>query len=95
MPLCCSRKRLDATGQQRQEQEILEINVRPGWKAGTKITFQEKGEVVSLLSWGWFVPLGVVNLVATVALQAATLQSARTAQRSSRTHNLPPATDRR
>lgn len=41
---CCSRKRLDATGQQRQETEILEINVRPGWKAGTKITFQEKGE---------------------------------------------------
>lgn len=40
----CSRKRLDATGQQRQETEILEINVRPGWKAGTKITFQEKGE---------------------------------------------------
>ena len=45
-PCCaaCSRKRLDAsTGQQRQEQEILEIAVRPGWKAGTKITFQEKG----------------------------------------------------
>jgi hypothetical protein len=44
---CCaarSRKRLDAsTGQQRQEHEILEIAVRPGWKAGTKITFQEKG----------------------------------------------------
>ena len=41
----CSRKRLDAsTGQQRQEQEILEIAVRPGWKSGTKITFQEKGE---------------------------------------------------
>lgn len=40
-----SRKRLDAsTGQQRQEQEILEIAVRPGWKAGTKITFQEKGD---------------------------------------------------
>ena len=43
-PPACSRKRLDAsTGQQRQEQEILEIAVRPGWKAGTKITFQEKG----------------------------------------------------
>lgn len=24
--------------------EILEIAVRPGWKKGTKITFQEKGE---------------------------------------------------
>jgi hypothetical protein len=44
-PLCaCSRKRLDASGVQHQEQEILEINVRPGWKSGTKITFQEKGE---------------------------------------------------
>ena len=40
----CSRKRIDANGGQRQEQEILEINVRPGWKAGTKITFQDKGE---------------------------------------------------
>jgi DnaJ-class molecular chaperone len=35
---------MDASGAQRQEAEILEINVRPGWKAGTKITFQEKGE---------------------------------------------------
>lgn len=39
-----SRKRLDASGVQHQEQEILEINVRPGWKSGTKITFQEKGD---------------------------------------------------
>lgn len=39
-----SRKRVDATGQPRQEAEILEINVRPGWKSGTKITFQEKGD---------------------------------------------------
>lgn len=39
-----SRKRLDANGQQRPDSEMLEINVRPGWKAGTKITFQEKGE---------------------------------------------------
>lgn len=38
-----SRKRLDANGQQRPDSEMLEINVRPGWKAGTKITFQEKG----------------------------------------------------
>uniref|UniRef100_A0A7S0RM28 J domain-containing protein n=1 Tax=Chlamydomonas leiostraca TaxID=1034604 RepID=A0A7S0RM28_9CHLO len=27
-----------------QESEILEIAVRPGWKKGTKITFQEKGD---------------------------------------------------
>ena len=38
-----SRKRVEPSGAQRAEQEILEINVRPGWKAGTKITFQEKG----------------------------------------------------
>lgn len=43
-PACLSRKRLDAHGQQRPDSEMLEINVRPGWKAGTKITFQEKGE---------------------------------------------------
>ena len=45
LPLTCarSRKRLDASGMQHPETEILEINVRPGWKAGTKITFQEKG----------------------------------------------------
>ncbi|KAI7838345.1 hypothetical protein COHA_007913 [Chlorella ohadii] len=39
-----SRKRLDANGQQRPDSEMLEIHVRPGWKAGTKITFQEKGD---------------------------------------------------
>jgi hypothetical protein len=39
-----SRKRLDASGQQRPDSEMLEIPVRPGWKAGTKITFQEKGD---------------------------------------------------
>ncbi|KAI4337835.1 hypothetical protein L6164_016204 [Bauhinia variegata] len=26
-----------------EEQEILTINVKPGWKKGTKITFEEKG----------------------------------------------------
>jgi hypothetical protein len=48
--MCCpcfarasSRKRLEANGAQRQESEILEIAIKPGWKAGTKITFQEKG----------------------------------------------------
>ncbi len=44
-----SRKRLDANGQQRPDSEMLEIHVRPGWKAGTKITFQEKGEQGALL----------------------------------------------
>jgi DnaJ family protein B protein 4 len=40
-----SRRRVDpATGASRQEAEILTIEVRPGWKKGTKITFQEKGD---------------------------------------------------
>lgn len=28
--------------------EMLEIEVKPGWKKGTRITFPEKGE-----EWGW------------------------------------------
>jgi hypothetical protein len=28
----------------RSEEEILEVNVKPGWKKGTKVTFPEKGE---------------------------------------------------
>jgi DnaJ family protein B protein 4 len=28
----------------RTEEEILEVNVKPGWKKGTKVTFPEKGE---------------------------------------------------
>ena len=27
-----------------QESEILEINIKPGWKRGTKITFPNKGD---------------------------------------------------
>jgi DnaJ family protein B protein 4 len=27
----------------RSEEEILELNVKPGWKKGTKLTFQQKG----------------------------------------------------
>lgn len=34
-----------ASGQaSRTEEEILEVNVKPGWKKGTKVTFPEKGE---------------------------------------------------
>jgi DnaJ-class molecular chaperone len=34
-----------ANGQaSRAEEEILEVNVKPGWKKGTKVTFPEKGE---------------------------------------------------
>jgi len=36
----------DATGKQMPVQEILEIDVRPGWKDGTKITFEGKGDEV-------------------------------------------------
>lgn len=40
-----SRRRLDpSTGVARQESEILTIDIKPGWKKGTKITFQEKGD---------------------------------------------------
>lgn len=28
----------------RRENKILTINVKPGWKAGTKITFKEEGD---------------------------------------------------
>ncbi|XP_061363632.1 uncharacterized protein LOC133307190 [Gastrolobium bilobum] len=38
-----SREVVDATGKTMQVEEILPINVKPGWKKGTKITFAEKG----------------------------------------------------
>uniref|UniRef100_A0A383WPC8 Chaperone DnaJ C-terminal domain-containing protein n=1 Tax=Tetradesmus obliquus TaxID=3088 RepID=A0A383WPC8_TETOB len=28
----------------RSEEELLELNVKPGWKKGTKLTFQQKGD---------------------------------------------------
>ena len=36
----------DADGSVRQEHEVVEIDVKPGWKAGTKITFAGKGDRV-------------------------------------------------
>jgi DnaJ homolog subfamily B member 4 len=40
-----SRKKYDqATGATRLVPELLTIDVKPGWKKGTKITFQEKGD---------------------------------------------------
>lgn len=39
-----SRRRVDSVGQVSQESEILTIEVQPGWKKGTKITFTEKGD---------------------------------------------------
>ncbi|RDX61058.1 DnaJ-like subfamily B member 4, partial [Mucuna pruriens] len=38
-----SRTIVDASGQAISETEILTIDVKPGWKKGTKITFPEKG----------------------------------------------------
>ncbi|KAK7342391.1 hypothetical protein VNO80_25341 [Phaseolus coccineus] len=38
-----SREIADASGKTMQVEEILTINVKPGWKKGTKITFPEKG----------------------------------------------------
>ncbi|XP_044471135.1 dnaJ homolog subfamily B member 1-like [Mangifera indica] len=38
-----SRTVVDANGHQTQESEIVTIDVKPGWKKGTKITFPDKG----------------------------------------------------
>ncbi|XP_062233967.1 uncharacterized protein LOC133931141 [Phragmites australis] len=38
-----SRETIDASGRVSQVEEILTIDVKPGWKKGTKITFPEKG----------------------------------------------------
>ncbi|KAJ8951935.1 hypothetical protein NQ318_013601 [Aromia moschata] len=39
-----SRKVLQPDGTTRKEDKVLTINVKPGWKAGTKITFQREGD---------------------------------------------------
>ncbi|KAF1318642.1 Dnaj subfamily b member, partial [Globisporangium splendens] len=42
-----TRKVFDpATQQLHEEQKILEVNVRPGWKDGTKITFEGQGDAL-------------------------------------------------
>jgi len=38
-----SREIADVSGKTMPVEEILTINIKPGWKKGTKITFQEKG----------------------------------------------------
>lgn len=38
-----SREVLDTSGRTTTVEEILTINIKPGWKKGTKITFPEKG----------------------------------------------------
>lgn len=39
-----SRKVYQPDGTSRKEDKVLTINVKPGWKAGTKITFQREGD---------------------------------------------------
>ncbi|XP_066587755.1 dnaJ protein homolog 1 [Prorops nasuta] len=39
-----SRRVVQADGSTKKEDKFLTINVKPGWKAGTKITFQKEGD---------------------------------------------------
>jgi DnaJ family protein B protein 4 len=39
-----SRDIADASGKTMRVQEVLEVQIKPGWKAGTKVTFPEKGD---------------------------------------------------
>jgi len=41
-----TRKQLDATGRPTPNENVLEVNVKPGWKAGTKIRFPNAGDEV-------------------------------------------------
>lgn len=41
-----SRRVYDQTGSSKVEEKVLTINVKPGWKAGTKITFAREGDQV-------------------------------------------------
>lgn len=39
-----SRRVVQSDGTTKKEDKVLTINVKPGWKAGTKITFQKEGD---------------------------------------------------
>lgn len=39
-----SRKTLQPDGSTKQEEKILNVDIKPGWKAGTKITFPREGD---------------------------------------------------
>lgn len=41
-----TRKQRDATGKLVTTDKVLTINVKPGWKAGTKIRFPNEGDVM-------------------------------------------------
>ena len=42
-----SRTVTTATGQHSKEEKIVSVDVKPGWKAGTKVTFAREGDQVS------------------------------------------------
>lgn len=44
-----SRNVLDMTGLSKPVQETLQVDIKPGWKNKTRITFQEKGELLQVL----------------------------------------------
>jgi len=39
-----SKRIYDESGGSRAEEKVLQINVKPGWKAGTKVTFAKEGD---------------------------------------------------
>ena len=39
-----SRRVVANDGTAKKEEKVLTINVKPGWKSGTKITFQREGD---------------------------------------------------
>lgn len=48
---CCKKMKISKMvvqpdGTARKEEKILQINVKPGWKAGTKITFPKEGDQI-------------------------------------------------
>ena len=45
-----SRRVVAGDGTAKKEEKVLTINVKPGWKSGTKITFQREGDQGSAVS---------------------------------------------
>lgn len=39
-----SRRITEANGSSRKEEKCVSINIKPGWKSGTKVTFQKEGD---------------------------------------------------
>ena len=49
----------EATGGYRQDDKVLTINVKKGWKAGTKVTFAKEGDQVPGKVCVW--PFGLLD----------------------------------